>query len=124
MVDDQNVNGENNTAQQPDEIAQATPQEIQDGKALAILSYFWLWFLPYLMAKDNRFAMFHAKLGLILFIIGFVGMVLTGTCVGSFIGIPLSLFAGVFAILGIVKAIQGEMWKMPLIYELVKKLNF
>ncbi|MBI5144164.1 MAG: zinc ribbon domain-containing protein, partial [Candidatus Omnitrophica bacterium] len=44
-------------------------KEVLEGKPFAILSYLWiLCLVPLILKKENRFAMFHAKQGLVLFI--------------------------------------------------------
>lgn len=44
-----------------------------NGKPLAILSYLGiLWILPFILCRDNDFAMYHAKQGLVLCIAGVV----------------------------------------------------
>lgn len=50
-----------------------------NGKPLAALSYLGvLWVLPYLLCRDDDFAMFHARQGLILFAVGTLLRVLSG----------------------------------------------
>ena len=44
-------------------------KEIEEGKAFAVLGYLSiLCLVPLLLKKDNKFALFHGKQGLILFI--------------------------------------------------------
>ena len=46
-----------------------TEKEIKDGAGFAALSYvFFLWILVFLFKKDNEFAHYHAKQGLVIFI--------------------------------------------------------
>lgn len=108
--------------------------EINDGKLFAILSYFGLFFLPYLMddQKQNRFTMFHARLGFAAFLVILVLFVFNVIinfipCIGQIISILTILVVllplMVLGIIGIVKAAQGEMWEMPILYDLVKKLG-
>ena len=43
-------------------------KEIEDGKIWAFIGYWWILFLvPLLGKKDNKFALFHGKQGLVLF---------------------------------------------------------
>jgi len=50
-----------------------------NGKPLAALSYLGvLCFLPYLLCRDDDFAMFHARQGLILFAVGTILRALSG----------------------------------------------
>ncbi|EKD47008.1 MAG: hypothetical protein ACD_66C00259G0004, partial [uncultured bacterium] len=44
-------------------------KDIEDNKVLAALSYiFILCFVPLLLARDSKFAQYHAKQGLVLFV--------------------------------------------------------
>ena len=46
-----------------------TDNEIKEGAPFAALSYvFFLWILAFIFKKDNRFAHFHAKQGIVIFI--------------------------------------------------------
>ncbi|OQY28901.1 MAG: hypothetical protein B6244_05705 [Candidatus Cloacimonetes bacterium 4572_55] len=106
-----------------------SPKEIEDGKIFAVLSYFFLWFIPYLMEdqKGNRFTMFHANLGMVLFglqlILFIISMALSWTCIIPLLVMIPQIALIVLAIIGIVKSLNGEMWKMPLVYDIVVKLN-
>ena len=61
----------------PNQTQPSSPQEndsdIQANKTVAALSYLWILFLvPLLLKRDSKFAQFHAKQGLVLFIIEFL----------------------------------------------------
>ncbi len=96
-------------------------QDIEKNKTIAALSYVWILFLlPLLLKRRSKFAQFHAKQGLVLFIIEIAA--------GLFIWIPIlgqiiSLFLLVVCVIGIIKALNGEWWKMPYIYNWSKKIN-
>ena len=47
--------------------AQFTPEEIEEGKGMAILAWIF-WIIPLLAARDKRFAMFHTQQALALWI--------------------------------------------------------
>ena len=97
----------NNTA---DYTSQMDPADIEQNKVFAILSYFWiLWLIPLLAAKESKFARFHANQGLVLFIASIIcGIV-------PILGWLLSIVVLVFAIMGIVSAVQGQAKDLPLI---------
>ena len=100
---------------------------VEEGKALAWLSYLGILFLiPLLAKKDNGFCLYHAKQGLVFFIIevvlGFLGII---PFVGWVIFVLGSLFMLVLSIIGIIQTLQGNYWEAPLrINELAKKFNF
>ncbi len=96
-------------------------KDIEKNKTIAALSYVWILFLlPLLLKKRSKFAQFHAKQGLVLFIIEIAA--------GLFVWIPilgqiLSLALLVVSVVGIVKTLNGEWWKIPYIYNWSKKIN-
>jgi len=102
------------------------PQEVLDGKAYALLAYLWiLCLIPLILKKDNKFAMFHAKQGLVLFlgelVIGFVGIIPILGWMILFFG---TLLFGVLSLAGLVQVLMGNYWKMPVVSDIADKLNF
>ncbi len=100
------------------------PSDVEKNKVMAILAYI-IFFIPLLVAKESKFAMYHANQGLILFlaavIINVVGAVIP--IIGWLIIIPLgNLAVLIWAILGIIKAAGGKVAPLPLIgkYNLLK----
>ena len=103
-------------------------KEIEEGKVFAFLGIFLtvIGFIIVLLAKkDNKYAMFYAKQGLILFIayaiISVAGMI---PFIGWFLILPLgSLFLFILWIIGIIYALSGEEKDIPLIGEFAKKIK-
>lgn len=93
----------------------------QEEKIFAALGYVWiLCFVPLLLKQDSKFAMFHGKQGLMLFIIEIIGTIVFWIPV---IGWLLGLLVLILAILGIIKSLQGEYYEVPIAHTLVEKLN-
>ncbi len=94
----------------------------ETNKMICALAYI-LFFVPLIADSENSEYRFHANQGLILFLAGiiltFVGMI-------PFIGWVLAPIFGiailVFAIMGIVNALNGNMKELPLIgkFQLIK----
>lgn len=135
------------------DVPKAGDKEIEEGKTFAAIGYLGILFLvPLLAAKDNKFAKFHGKQGLVLFcagivcgiaavvllliltvVFGVLGGVLPGplSCVGSALGTVIGLviwvivFGGwvVLAVMGLINAFGGKYWKMPLFGGLAEKIN-
>ncbi len=104
----------NSTQTQAKQTAQS---DVEKNKTVAMLSYLWILFLiPLLTAKDSKFAQFHAKQGLVLFIFSLVTFF-------PILGQILALILTVVYIIGIIKTLNGEWWKIPGVYELSKKFN-
>lgn len=101
-----------------------------DGKLWAFLAYL-LGLIGFVLVialkKDNKFAMYHAKQSLVLFIFMVLVMVV-GTVIpfiGWFIIMPLgSLLVLILWILGIVNALTGKEAPLWLIGRFGDKLNF
>lgn len=84
---------------------------------MAILAYI-LFFIPLLVAKQSRFAMYHANQGLILFL-GVVALNIASMIIPVIgwllIGPLANLGVFILAILGIVNAAKGRCKPLPLI---------
>jgi uncharacterized membrane protein len=95
--------------------------DVEENRQVAALSYIWvLVLIPLLTKRDSEFAQFHAKQGLILFIIEILaGFVFWIPIVGQLIALGLLIVA----IVGAVKSLNGNWWKIPYIYEWSKKIK-
>ena len=100
---------------------------IEEGKVWAIIGYLWILFLvPLLAKKDNKFALYHAKQGLILFIAEIVIWVVAFILmfirfVGWAIAAILWIAILVLFIIGIVNAATGKYKALPLIGQIAEK---
>ena len=101
------------------------PQDVQDNKLMAALSYLGILVLvPLLAKKDSPFCQFHAKQGLILLISWIViGVVSVIPILGWIIGILGSILLVIFFIIGIINALSGKAKELPLIGQLGSKFN-
>ncbi len=111
------------------------PRDVQQNKVMAILAYFGVLVLaPVFVAKDSKFARFHANQGLILLICeaaygviyGIVRSILLGIShhlnfVVGILGLVYLVFV-VFAVIGIVSAAGGKAKKLPVIgdYQIIQ----
>jgi uncharacterized membrane protein len=105
----------------------ASAKDIEENKALNFLSYLGILALvPLLAKKDSKFAQFHAKQGLVLFVGWFVIAWISGFIpfLGWFLIVPaISIFGIVLAIMGLINVANGEMKELPVIGEFAKKIN-
>ncbi|MFC1479846.1 DUF4870 domain-containing protein [Candidatus Omnitrophota bacterium] len=91
----------------------------------AILSYLWvLCLIPILMKKEDEFVRFHARQGLMLFIvevgIGIIGII---PMLGQVIYLLGMLICGLLSLIGIVQVLMGNKWKMPVVGEWAEKIK-
>ena len=99
----------------------SSDKDIEKNKAIAALSYAWiLCLVPLLGKRDSKFAQFHAKQGLVLFIIEIIASLLMWFPI---FGQLLMLLLVVVAVMGIIKTLNGEWWKIPYVYSWSKKIN-
>jgi uncharacterized membrane protein len=108
----------------PEQNMNLSPEDKKDAeenKIFAVLSYLSVLVLvPLLAKKESKFAMFHAKQGLVLLIGWIAGWILSFVFIGFIIDIVLI----VFSIWGIVNAATGKYVKLPLIGDLSEKFKF
>ena len=99
-------------------------KEVQEGKIYAVLAYISiLWVLPLLLKKDNKFAAFHGKQGMVIFLAEIVCVVAAFTPFLGAIG-TIALYLLVFvSIWGIIQALAGKYTKIPIICDLADKIN-
>ena len=88
------------------------PEDIKKNKIYAVLAYVGiLVVIPIFFAKESKFAKFHANQGLILFLIELVvGLFLKKWILGI-----IEAVVFIFAVMGIVYAIQGKAKELPVI---------
>jgi uncharacterized membrane protein len=98
--------------------------EVRDGKFFAVISYIsFLCILALLLKKENKFALFHAKQGLVLFvfescafiisIIPFLGWILR--TIGFAVFFLVSLW-------GIFMALRGSYVRIPVVSKIAEKI--
>ena len=99
--------------------------EIQEGKFFAAVGYLSvLCFVPLLLKKGNRFAQFHGKQGLVLFILEVAASVLKAVpALGDIVFTLAFVILGILSLVGIVKVLMGEYWEMPVIQEIASKIS-
>ena len=98
-----------------------TRKDVEENKTVAALSYAWiLCLVPLLGKRKSKFAQFHAKQGLVLFIIELgASLVMWFPVFGQLLMLALLIVS----VLGIIKALNGEWWKIPYLYDWSKKIN-
>lgn len=90
----------------------------QEDKLWAAASYLWIISLIALAArKDNAYIRFHANQGALLALIWTISMIIPG------VGWLLGLVVAVAALVGLVKALSGERWPLPLIAPTAEKFG-
>jgi uncharacterized membrane protein len=106
------------------ENLQFDEKEIKEGAPFAALSYVvFLWILAFIFKKDNRFAHYHAKQGIVIFIgeVVFIFLSLI-PLIGIFFYITGILLFLAISLYGIYSSLTGRCARIPLVSEIADKL--
>ena len=96
--------------------------QISEGKVFALLAYLSiLCILPLLFKRDNEFVLSHGKQGLVIFI-GEVGVFILSIIFPGFLRIGLFCL-GLLSFAGIVAALRGRIFELPLIASIADKIT-
>ena len=94
----------------------------EEGRLAAIMSYIpFLCFIPLLNMKTNKEARFHARQGVMLFLIELLAALFLIDRISSFVFTGVLLVAAAFSVAGIVFALQGKNYRLPIISDLADK---
>ncbi len=115
-----------------EEIKGFDQKDIDDNKILAAISYLGILVLiPLLVKKDSKFVMEHARQGLALFIaevilwlvdLIFGWIPVLGTIVTILVDICFVVL-GIVSIIGLIYALMGKCWKIPVVYDFAQGLK-
>ena len=96
--------------------------QTEEGRLAAILSYIpLLCFIPLLNMKDNKEARFHARQGVILFLIELVAVLFLIDGISDFVFKGILIVAIALSVVGVYFALQGKSYKLPIISDLADK---
>ena len=88
----------------------------------AIMSYIpFLCFLPLLNMKENKEAQFHARQGVMLFLIELLAVLFLIDGISKFVFQAILIVAAALSVAGVSFALQGKNYKVPVISYLVEK---
>ena len=99
-------------------------KEIQEGKFFAIISYIsFLCIIALVLKKDNKFAIHHAKQGLVLFVLEVVCFILSVIpFLGWLLGSSGLLIFSLVSIWGILQSLMGNKSRILLISDIADKI--
>ena len=96
--------------------------QTEEGRMAAIMSYIpILCFVPLLNMKENKEARFHARQGVMLFLIELIAVIFLIDGISNFVFKAILIIAAALAVFGIYFALQGKNYKLPIIGDLVQK---
>lgn len=95
-----------------------------EARLAAIMSYIpFLCFFPLLKMRDNPQAMFHARQGVILFLIELVAILFLIDGISDLIFKTLLIIAAAASLAGIYFALKGENYRLPIVSDLADKFK-
>ena len=103
----------------------SSESDVENGKFFAAIGYVSILFIvPLVLKRDNKFAVFHGKQGLVLFILEVAASILKVIpAVGDVIAMLAFVVCGILSLLGIVKVLMNEYWEMPVVSDIASKIN-
>lgn len=98
---------------------------IREGKFFAAVGYIsLLCFVPLFLKRDNKFAQFHGRQALILFILEVAASMLKVVPVlGDVIFTLAWVVFGIFSLVAVVRVLMNQYWEMPVISALAAKVT-
>lgn len=99
-------------------------KEIIEGKVFALLSYLSiLCIIPLILKKDNKFCLFHAKQGLVIFIAE-VGVFILSVLpvIGGIVWRLGVLLFGFLSIWCIIQVLLARHTRLPIVFNLAEKI--
>jgi fumarate reductase subunit D len=99
--------------------------DTQDDRLIAAIGYLGiLCLVPLLLKKDSKFAQHHGKQGLVILIVWlalWVGNIIP--ILGQIVWTLGTIALLILIILGMVNALQGKMWEMPILGTYAKMIK-
>ena len=112
------------------ETTPAAPSEdeslVEEERIAAILAYIpFLCFIPLVNIhwKENKEARFHARQGIMLFLIELIAVLMLVDDLARFVFRAILVGAAALAVAGVYFAIQGKKYRLPFISDLADKLK-
>jgi uncharacterized membrane protein len=107
---------------EPGSVEGAERFSSDEGRMAAIMAYIpILCFVPLLSMKDNPEARFHARQGVLLFLIELVAVLFLFDTISDLVFKGILLVAAGLSVAGIVFAVQGKNYRLPFIGDLAEK---
>lgn len=100
-------------------------KEIQEGKFFAVISYIsFLCILSLALKKDNKFALYHAKHGLVLFVFEVACFIISIIPIlGWMISAAATLVFTVASLWGIFKSLMGQYSRIPVVSDIADQIT-
>ena len=112
------------------EVARSTPKEdpsmVEEERIAAILSYIpFLCFIPLVNIhwKESKEARFHARQGIMLFLIELIAVLMLVDDLARFVFRAVLVGAAALSVAGVYFALQGKKYRLPFVSDLADKMK-
>ena len=107
------------------EHAHHEAHEIKEGKIFAVVAYWvFLCILPFILKKHNKFAVFHGKQGLVLFIFLIGGFIFnTIPFLGQWFYNGVLFVYFLLSLWGMIHALMGHYSRIPIVASIADKIT-
>ena len=96
----------------------------EERRMAAIMAYIpFLCFIPLIKMRDDPYAYFHARQGLVLFFVEVIAFIFSFPHLSQLFWTVIIVACIGAAVAGVIFAIQGKMYKLPVIGDLAEKLR-
>lgn len=99
-------------------------KETREGKFFAVISYIgFLCVVSLVLKKENKFAVYHGKQGLVLFVLEVASFILSVIpALGAFLRTFGILIFGLVSLWGILQALMGNCKRIPFVSDIAEKI--
>lgn len=96
----------------------------QEGRMAAVMAYIpILCFFPLLNMRENKEARFHARQGVLLFLVELVAVLFLIDGVSAFVFRVVLVLAIGLAVAGVILSLQGRSYRLPILGDLAEKVK-
>lgn len=95
-------------------------QDAQDNRVTAALAYIFLLFFIPMAKKQSPFCQFHAKQGIVMFVIWVIVSFIAWI---PFVGWAAWISMIVLTVMAITKTLNSEMWEIPYVAKYAKQIK-
>lgn len=96
----------------------------EDRRMVAVMAYVpFLCFVPLIKMRDDRYAYFHARQGIVLFFVEIIAFIFSFPHLSQLFWTVIIIACLGAAVAGIVFSLQGKMYKLPIIGDLADRLR-
>jgi len=105
-----------------DEEAEGRPAE--ERRMAAVMAYIpFLCFIPLIKMRDDPYAYFHARQGIVLFFVEIIAFIFSFPHLSQLFWTVIIIACIGAAVAGIIFSLQGKMYKLPIIGDLADRLR-